>query len=72
MQLAILKLSDGNRDKLRTLLAAAKSDYRDVIGPAEYPGQSREGFVRLVTLSEAEKERISDEDYQQYLEWLEQ
>ena len=37
VQLAILKLSDGNLDDLRYWVQVAKRDYRDVLGPAENP-----------------------------------
>ena len=41
VQLAILKLSDGNEDKLREFVAVAKRDYRDVLFWAEYPEEAR-------------------------------
>ena len=41
VQLAILKLSDGNEEKLREFVAVAKRDYRDVLFWAEYPEESR-------------------------------
>ncbi len=41
VQLAILKLSEGNEDKLREFVAVAKRDYRDVLFWAEYPEESR-------------------------------
>jgi len=37
VQLAILKLSEGNMDKLCHYTGAAKQDYRDVFYWAEYP-----------------------------------
>lgn len=39
-QMAILTLSQGNEDKLRHFVEAAKQDYRDVLYWAEYPQQS--------------------------------
>ena|SRR5438477_6302323 len=41
VELAILKLSEGNEDKLREFIAAAKRDYRDVLFWAEYPEESQ-------------------------------
>src|SRR5215470_7897637 len=41
VQLAILKLSEGNEEKLREFVAVAKRDYRDVILWTEYPEESR-------------------------------
>src|SRR2546430_15498999 len=41
VQLAILKLSKGNEEKLREFVAVAKRDYRDVLFWAEHPEESR-------------------------------
>src|SRR5436305_14121212 len=41
VQLAILKLSDGNEEKLREFVAVAKRDYRDVLFWTENPDEAR-------------------------------
>jgi hypothetical protein len=41
VQLAILKLSEGNEEKLHEFVAVAKRDYRDVLFWAENPEESR-------------------------------
>ena len=41
VQLAILKLGEGNEEKLREFVAVAKRDYRDVLFWAENPEESR-------------------------------
>ena len=41
VQLAILKLSEGNEEKLREFVAVAKRDYRDVLFWAENPKEAR-------------------------------
>ena len=41
VQLAILKLSDGNEEKLREFIAIAKRDYRDVLFWAENPDEAK-------------------------------
>ena len=41
VQLAILKLSDGDEEKLREFVAVAKRDYRDVLFWAENPEEAR-------------------------------
>jgi hypothetical protein len=41
VQLGILKLSEGNEEKLREFVAVAKRDYRDVLFWAEYPGEAK-------------------------------
>jgi hypothetical protein len=70
VQLAILKLSDGDFARLRYQLDAAKSDYRDVILPAENPEFVRLPMDSWLAMSEAEKDRLSNRDVQQYLDWL--
>src|SRR5467141_4373978 len=41
VQLAILKLSEGNEEKLREFIAVAKRDYRDVLFWADNPEEAR-------------------------------
>src|SRR6476646_2585398 len=41
VQLAILKLSEGNEEKLREFVAVAKSDYRDVLFWSENPEEAK-------------------------------
>jgi hypothetical protein len=41
VQLAILKLSEGDEEKLREFVAGAKRDYRDVLFWAENPEEAR-------------------------------
>lgn len=70
VQLAILKLSEGQRDRLNKLVAMAKRDYRDVLAYAEYPEEMRTGFVGMSQLSPEEAEAVRQRDRKQYLEWL--
>ena len=67
VRVALLKLSEGNVDRLRTLLADAQRDYRDVLAWAEYPAEMA-GPVTGV--SSAEQTRIRQADRGQYLAWL--
>src|SRR5207248_6338981 len=41
VQVAILKLSEGNEEKLREFVAVAKRDYRDVLFWAENPEEAK-------------------------------
>ena len=41
VQLAILKLSEGNKEKLREFVAVAKRDYRDVLFWANNPAEAK-------------------------------
>ncbi len=67
VQIAILKLSDGNLEKLRKSIEIAKSDYRDVLAYAEYPEEMGKDTWRM---SDKEARRIREKDRQQYLNWL--
>src|SRR5437588_11751513 len=43
VQLAILKLSQGNEEKVREFVAVAKHDYRDVLFWADNPAEAKLG-----------------------------
>jgi hypothetical protein len=70
VQLAILKLSEGDPVKLRSNVEAALLDYRDVLAWAEYPEQMRSGKTRYNSTRD-EYEEMSRRDREQYLQWLE-
>jgi len=69
VRLAALKLAEGSVELLRRHIETAKCDYRDVIAPAEYPNYSK-SILRVRELPADEKQRIFDEDWKQYQEWL--
>jgi hypothetical protein len=71
VHLAILKLSEGDTDKLKSYIKAAKADYRDVLAWAEYPEQMRSGKTRFNTPLE-EYEAIVRVDRTQYEAWLDE
>ena len=65
--LAVLKLSEGNLEKLHFYLEAAKSDWRDVLAWAEYPEEMANDTWKM----NAEKAtKIRERDRKQYLDWL--
>jgi hypothetical protein len=70
VQLAILKLSEGQRERLPELVRMAKLDYRDVLAYAEYPEEMRTGFVGMRQLSVEEQAAIRRRDREQYEQWL--
>lgn len=70
VQLAILKLSEGERERLTELVGMARRDYRDVLAYAEYPEEMRIGFVDMSRLSADEARAVRQRDRGQYLEWL--
>jgi hypothetical protein len=61
VQLAILKLSEGNVVKLQREVETARQDYRDALLYAEYPDQAR---------ADKSTEAIIEQDRAQYLQWL--
>ena len=69
VQLAVLKLAGGSMERLRYEIEGAKRDYRDVLGPAEYPGYTKKMF-RMSKLPAKEQQRIIDADWKQYQDWL--
>ena len=74
MRLAILKLCEGRRDRVRELVAAAKRDSRDVLMWAEYPAEGQALWSVHAHLSDEERRRLEalrEQDRRQYQEWLE-
>jgi hypothetical protein len=69
VQLAILKLSDGDPDKLIYNIELAEIDYRDVLAGAEYPEQMDSGATAYNSAPK-EYEAILARDREQYLSWL--
>ena len=76
LQLALLKLSDGNLGELRRLVETvtsnegrAKAKDIDLIGEAEWPEANRLGEQYLRLLPE-EQEPIFRRDLRQYLRWV--
>src|SRR5262245_4050759 len=68
VRLAALKLSQGSLAELQRQISWAKMDFRDTIGPAEYPEAMR--ILSLLQLEESERKRIYDSDWRQYRDWL--
>lgn len=67
VQVAVLKLSDGQPDRLRQMLTHAMNDYRDVLAWAQYPAQTVSPVTGLTT---AQKTELIVADKGQYLAWL--
>ena len=67
---AVLKLAAGSVDQLLTRLQVALIDYRDVLAPAEYPEYLRHSYAEIQQLSEADLQKIYDQDWQQYQSWF--
>jgi hypothetical protein len=69
VRMAILKLSDGDPDRLLHNIQVARSDYRDVLAWAEYPEQMDTGASHFN--SEPDQiNAIMQRDREQYDQWL--
>ena len=69
VHMAVLKLANGNLSELRKHIEIARQDYRDVLSAAEYPAATRR-WSELDKLSNAERQKIYDSDWEQYQRWL--
>ena len=69
VRLAALKLAAGDIKCMRYEIEGAKRDYRDVLGPAEYPGYTKRMF-RIGKPAQDEQQRTIDADWRQYQDWL--
>jgi len=67
VRIAILKLAGTDKSRVRYFVNLAKLDYRDILGPAEYPAQMRSPTWRL---PESEKQPLIQQDLEQYEKWL--
>jgi hypothetical protein len=66
VHLALLKISEGDLEKLRLYTRGAQTDYRDTLVPAEYPEQWQASSKTLP----AEMAAIQKRDREQYEAWL--
>jgi hypothetical protein len=67
--LACLKVADGNLERLKQQLADASGYYREMLGEAEYPLATKR-WSRIPLLPENEVRAIYDQDWRQYIDWL--
>ena len=67
---AILKLANRDLQKLRYWLEQAKCDYRDVLGPAEYPRYRKKWNPKKAASEEEWRKMMIDSDWEQYERWL--
>ena len=73
VQLAILKLCDGQRERVTELVEAAKRDRAGVLFRAEHPREAAADWARAGGLSPLDELRLADlrtEDLREYWEWL--
>jgi hypothetical protein len=69
-QLAVLKLSGGDRARLPELVRAAQRDWRDVVAAAENPESVRIGPSRRKRLPARLLDAIRRRDKRQHRKWL--
>lgn len=73
VQLAVIKLSRGNREDLIKYIEIAKQDCRDVLAYAEYPKQMKTNHLNHFNMSKEEQKEskaILKSDREQYMAWL--
>ena len=70
VQLGILKLSRGDRERLPDLVKMAKVDWRDVLAYSEYPEEMRTDPTRMRDMPKEEARSIRERDRRQYEKWL--
>ena len=68
VQLAILKLADGDFAALQQHTDVACTDYRDVLAAAEYPAYSQHGWPS--PSAGAARAEMFEADWDQYRKWL--
>jgi hypothetical protein len=64
---SILKLANGDFDRIDYYINICNDDFRDVVGSAEYPQRTRLGFNRIAGW---EERRIYLSDWKEYSTWL--
>ena len=69
VRLAVLKLANRDLQQLRYWIEQARSDYRDVLAPAEYPMYGKK-WGRMDRLTEEEQKKIINADWAQYERWF--
>jgi len=67
VRLAVLKISGGDLELLRSNVATAKQDYRDILAYAEYPRQMGQDSWKL---SPAQNRALVAADRREYEGWL--
>jgi hypothetical protein len=67
---AILKLSNGDINKVNYYVELANTDYRDVLAPAEYPIYSHKIGFDTDKYSKQEINGIIKDDLDQYKRWF--
>lgn len=65
-----MKLCEGSLAELQQLVRLANQDFRDIILPAENPSLLNRGVVAYEDSSEDEKDRMTNEDMNDYLTWI--
>ena len=66
---AVLKLAAGDLEQLRNRIGQARSDWRDVLSEAEYPGYTKV-WSRIDKFPPEKRQQVIDKDWRQYQEWF--
>lgn len=67
---AVLKVSNGDLNKIDSYIKKCNSDYRDVISQAEYPRISEIGFIGIEEKEPSELKEYYLKDWTEYTNWI--
>lgn len=67
---AALKIANCDLLGLQRQLKVADTDFRDVVGAAEYPSQMKIGFVAMQHIGPERLQDLRESDWQEYSAWL--
>jgi hypothetical protein len=70
VQLAALKIADGDTDRLDATVEGGWVDYRDLLTAAEYPAYHAVGWPQIDALTAEQRRAVIDADWRQYETWL--
>lgn len=67
---AVLKLSNGDLNKIDSYIEMCNSDYRNVVSEAEYPRVSKIGFIDMEQTKSSKLREYYLEDWTEYTNWI--
>ena len=66
----VLKISNGDTDRLKKNIKRANFDYRDILVEAEYPEYFEKVGINVEQFEKSELRKIVNNDWKQYNNWF--